>query len=96
MNYHVIIEADGASADQVHSARETFRRVLDAEFGSDTLFLRSFRASTKAKEQGLKSLTEDEDQDSAAWLRAFHKAETASKGVLRPVSASVGLRLDMP
>jgi len=88
LKYSVIVEADGASPDQVTAARTAYLAELGRQLGDKDTVLICFRAWARGVEQGIDSLTQAEDLDSGAWIRAMHNAEAAARiqlsGVAKP------------
>ncbi|SDZ71348.1 hypothetical protein SAMN05518854_11798 [Variovorax sp. YR266] len=82
MAYTVTVIADGASIDQVNAAQLSYLEALEAEIGGPAQVLPCFRAWAKGVEHGIKALSPEEDQLSAAWLLATNAAKRRASPLL--------------
>ena len=96
MTYDVFLSADGAPREALLDAQRTFRRVLNAELGSEAQVLLCFRARQRVMDQGGKALSPEEDRDSAAWILANDKAEAAVKSELGLTKVGFTFRIAHP
>ena len=93
MQYDVFITADGASIDQLDTAAQRFRQVLEDGIGGPDRFLRCFRAYANFKQHGAGALGPQEDVDAAAYMTAYEDARFAAKVALERRQADVVVRL---
>lgn len=81
-SYSVTVIADGASIPQVNAAQLKYLEVIEAETGGPKQVLPCFRAWAKGVEHGIRSLSPEEDQLSAAWLLADNAARSDATQLL--------------
>lgn len=79
MQYDVMIRAEGVSLEQLASATQNFRHVLESKLGGIERVRPCFLANAKLSREGRGSLFPQEESDAAAWLAASNEAEEAVK-----------------
>ena len=93
MEYAVYVGAEGASINQVETARLTYSSTLDSRLGGHSQTRACFIAFTK-KHDG-HPLNRTEIEQSTAWIRAETQAREAANSLLPdPASAVFTFRLN--
>lgn len=78
MRYNVIVDADGASREQVLAAQQRYLEVLEARLGGPEQVLACFRSWAMVKDKGPSAVHADIDRESSAWILADAEAKKAA------------------
>ncbi|CAN7473097.1 hypothetical protein [Variovorax paradoxus] len=82
MNYNVIVDADGASPQQVESARHKYLEVLESHLGGESQVLACFRSWSLVKDKGAAAVHDSVNSESAAWILADGRARAEAVELL--------------
>lgn len=80
--YNVIVDADGASKEQVQAAQQRYLEVLESRPGGPDQVLTCFSSWAKVKDKGVSGVHADVDRESAAWILADAEAKKAAGALL--------------